>query len=85
MEARRKSKGKARCRVMEEQINDGMQGRAERLLTIEQLSDFLQVPKSWIYERTRRSGTNNFPVIRCGRYLRFHAEKVLEWLKTDGG
>ena len=54
------------------------------LLTIDELAGVLRVPRSWIYDKTRVSKQNGFPVIRVGKYLRFEAQKVLEWLnKSD--
>jgi excisionase family DNA binding protein len=64
------------------ETNDSMQVvSTPRLLTIEELSGLLQVPKSWIYDRTRMSEGNGFPVLRVGKYLRFDYQRVLEWLK----
>ncbi|MFB3886319.1 MAG: hypothetical protein ACE144_13935 [Thermodesulfobacteriota bacterium] len=54
-----------------------------KLLSIEELSSVLQVPKSWIYDRTRMSKTNGFPVLRVGKYLRFDYQRVLDFLKRE--
>ncbi len=51
-----------------------------KLLTIDELAALLRVPRSWIYDKTRVSKVNGFPVIRVGKYLRFEPEKVMEWL-----
>ena len=48
----------------------------EELLTIEELSMLLRVPRSWLYERTRR---NEIPCFKIGKYLRFRREEVLAW------
>ncbi len=48
----------------------------ERLLTIEEVSALLRVPRSWLYERTRR---NEIPCFKIGKYLRFRREEVLTW------
>jgi predicted DNA-binding transcriptional regulator AlpA len=53
------------------------------VLTVEQVADRLQIPKSSIYERTRFRGCNvlaPLPCRRIGRYLRFIASEVDEWL-----
>ncbi len=63
-----------------EEIN-GVQEATRKLLTISELAGLLQVPRSWIYDRTRMSATNGFPVIRVGKYCRFDYPKVLDWLK----
>lgn len=50
------------------------------LLTIDQLANHLQVPKSWIYERTRG---NSIPHHRIGKYLRFDLEEIDRWIRGD--
>jgi excisionase family DNA binding protein len=52
------------------------------LLSVDQLSESLNVPKSWIYARTREKGPAAMPTIRCGKYVRFELDKVLDWLKA---
>jgi len=39
-----------------------------------------KVPISWVYERTRRRGTEQLPHMKIGKYLRFRKEDVLGWL-----
>ncbi len=53
-----------------------------RLLTIEELSQFLDVKKSWVYSRTREAKRTGFPVIHVGKYVRFNLDEVLRWLKN---
>ncbi len=53
-----------------------------RLLTIEELAQFLQVKKSWLYGQTRVASRTGFPVVRCGKYVRFKLDDVLEWLNN---
>ncbi len=54
-----------------------------RFLTIEKLSEYLQVPKGWIYERTRRDGPEMIPHLKLGRYIRFNpqSEAFQKWLR----
>lgn len=52
--------------------------KTEGLLGIDELSQFLGVPKSWIYERTRKG---EIPHIKLGKYLRFKTSEIREWLK----
>ncbi len=52
-------------------------------LKIEELAEILKVPKSWIYDRTRRSKWNRFPVLRVGKHMRFRLPEVLEWLRNS--
>lgn len=55
----------------------------ERLLEVEELSQILKVPKSWIYSQTRQIGPGTIPLIKVGKYLRFEFEAVLQWLKEQ--
>ena len=50
------------------------------LLSPEELAIHLNVPKSWIYERTR---DNTIPHVKIGKYVRFSLPEVLVWLKTN--
>jgi excisionase family DNA binding protein len=51
------------------------------LLTVDELAALLKVPKSWIYERTRKRGAERLPHIRLGKYLRFEERSVLGFLQ----
>ena len=53
----------------------------KRLLTVGELARELQVPKSWVYSRTRIKGSDQIPHLRCGKYCRFDFEEVLVWLQ----
>jgi excisionase family DNA binding protein len=54
-------------------------GHVPQLLSVQQLSDLLQVPVGTIYQwRFRREGP---PSIRVGRFLRFDPEDVHRWLQ----
>ena len=52
-----------------------------KLITPEELADWLKVPLSWIYDRTRRAGPERLPVYKIGRYLRFSVPKIENYLK----
>lgn len=52
------------------------------LLTVDELHEALKVPKSWIYDRTRRK-KNSIPHFRVGRYPRFDLAEVKAWLKDQ--
>ncbi len=54
-----------------------------KLLTVKQLADALNVPSSWIYQRTRL-GPQVIPFIRIGKYLRFDLEQVITFFKNRG-
>lgn len=50
----------------------------ERLLSIQEVADFLQVPVTTIYQwRYRGEGPRG---IRVGRYVRFQLADVLAWI-----
>jgi len=52
------------------------------LLTIREVAQSLKVPVSWVYERTRRRGSERMPHIKLGKYLRFELATVRTWLDT---
>lgn len=54
----------------------------KELLTIEEMAKRLKVPPSWLYSRTRVRGSN-FPVIRVGKYCRFEADAVMDWIEKQ--
>ena len=51
-----------------------------RLLTAEQVAEMYQVPKSWVYGRTRKRGVERLPHLKLGKYLRFEQAAVREFL-----
>ncbi len=53
---------------------------APSLLTVEQVAEMWQLPRSWIYERTRRRGLEQLPHFKLGTYLRFEEKAVQEYL-----
>lgn len=53
----------------------------KRLLKVDEMAALLQVPKSWIYERTRQ-GQAAIPHIKLGAYVRFDAEEVISFFKS---
>ena len=53
----------------------------DQLLTVSEVASVLKVPVSWVYERTRRSGSDRIPHIKLGKYLRFRWAAVRQWLE----
>ena len=51
------------------------------LLTIDDLVERTQLPKSWWYDKTRQRKANGLPVIKCNKYLRFDWQEVEVWLR----
>jgi excisionase family DNA binding protein len=52
------------------------------LLTVAEVASTMKVPTSWIYERTRRRGSEQIPHYKLGKYLRFDSAEVNAWLVT---
>jgi excisionase family DNA binding protein len=51
----------------------------ERLLTVEELADYLGVPIATLYQwRHRREGPPGF---RVGRYIRYQRTDVEQWIR----
>lgn len=50
------------------------------LLTVSEIARALNVPVSWVYERTRLRGSERIPHIKLGKYLRFEIAVVRSWL-----
>jgi len=53
------------------------------LLTIGEVAELLQVPVSWVYERTRRRGIERIPGFRLGKYWRLREADVLAWIEKQ--
>ena len=62
-------------------MND--QIRQRKLATVDQMAEILQVPKSWIYERTRQ-GQEAIPHYKLGLYVRFDPDEVIKFFKSNG-
>lgn len=57
-----------------------MENQPENVLTIEDLSTYLKIPKSTLYKLVREG---KVPFQKVGRHLRFHRESIDEWLKRQ--
>jgi len=55
---------------------------SHELLTVSDVATFLQVSKSWVYERTRRRGAERLPHLKVGKYLRFRWNEIERYLET---
>lgn len=53
----------------------------ERLLTVPEVAERLQVPQSWLYYATKRGV---FPHVKVGRYIRFSEAQIQEWIESGG-
>ncbi len=56
---------------------------SNRLLTVSEVADLLQVPVSWVYGRTRKRSLDRLPGYRLGKYWRFDREQVLAWVERQ--
>lgn len=54
----------------------------DKLMTIQEASEWLNVPRSWLYQRTFRNATDPIPFIKLGRLLRFEKRRLEEWIAT---
>ncbi len=57
-----------------------MENKSDNVLTIEELSVYLKIPKSTLYKLVREG---KIPSQKVGRHLRFHRESIDEWLKRE--
>jgi excisionase family DNA binding protein len=46
---------------------------------VDEVAAFLRVPRSWVYDRTRRGA---IPMRRVGRYVRFDLAEIQAWAKV---
>jgi len=53
------------------------------LLNVEEVAELLQVPVSWVYERTRRRGRDRLPGFHLGKYWRFDEAELRAWLECQ--
>ncbi len=57
----------------------------KRMMTIDQVAELLQVPKSWVYEKTRNrySDKNPIPCRIFGKHIRFPPEQLERWMQSQ--
>ncbi len=63
--------------------NPPMDDALHELLTVDDVALLLKVSKSWVYEHTRSRAiprTERLPHVRIGKYVRFNARHVQEFL-----
>ena len=56
---------------------------SNRFWTVEEIAEYLRVPKSWVYDRTSVDGPETIPHFKVGKYLRFdpESEEFQTWLR----
>ncbi|MGB3975498.1 MAG: helix-turn-helix domain-containing protein [bacterium] len=57
-----------------------MDSKLDSILTIEELSVYLKIPKSTLYKLVREG---KIPAQKVGRHLRFLRESINEWMKQQ--
>jgi excisionase family DNA binding protein len=53
---------------------------SDNLIGVKEMAKKLDVPVSWIYQRTR---TNEIPHYKIGMYVKFDENQVWSWLKIQ--
>ena len=53
----------------------------QKLIGVNELAEILGVPPSWIYARSRETGSDSIPRIKVGKYVKFELDRVKDWLK----
>ena len=61
---------------------EGAPPTSHELLTVHDVAAMLQVPVSWVYERTRRGAPDALPVVKVGKYVRFRPADVFSYIET---
>ncbi len=57
--------------------------KTESLLTVQEMAKRINVPESWIYQRTRL-GQKAIPYVRIGKYVRFNPDEVMAFFRKLG-
>ena len=57
----------------------------EHYLSAKDLAARLNVPVSWVYDRTRINGPDRLPHFKIGKYVRFSEAEVAVYLETRRG
>lgn len=55
----------------------------KKLVTINEMAEILKVKPSWLYFRTMQTGEDAIPFIRVGKYIRFNADDVMQWIRKQ--
>ena len=53
---------------------------SKKLVTVEELAEILNVPISWVYQKTRLKA---IPMVKVGKYCRFDPEEVMASFKPS--
>ena len=53
----------------------------KKLINVKALAEMLNVPVSWIYQRTMQ-GDKAIPHVKFGKYVRFDSDEVIQFFKN---
>lgn len=53
------------------------------LVDVKEMARILNIPASWIYQRTR-IGPSAIPFVKVGKYVRFDPQEVLAFFRSGG-
>jgi excisionase family DNA binding protein len=70
------------CSIEKKGENQMLQ-ESQKLLTVDQLAEKLQVKKGWVYGQLRKKGPKGIPHYKAGKYRRFQWDKVLAWMESQ--
>ena len=59
---------------------DQPEDSARKLIDVQEMARILNVPVSWLYERTR---LRTIPCVRIGKYVRFDPAEVLAFFRKQ--
>lgn len=54
-----------------------------QLLDVDQLAEFLNMPRNSVYQLVFHSKRNGFPYIKIGQRLRFRLNEIEKWLLSQ--
>ena len=68
----------ARCLIgyLQKWLQENQVAQERALLTPEEVAQYFQVNRQWVYERTSK---NEIPHMKVGKYLRFEQQTIKRW------
>jgi len=62
-------------------LQEAQAAQERALLTPEEVAQYFQVNRQWVYERTSK---NEIPHMKVGKYLRFEQQEIKRWARGNG-
>lgn len=56
---------------------------AESLMAVREVAALLNVPLTWVYERTRKRGRETIPHVKLGKYVRFDRADIESYMEKQ--